>query len=89
VESLTKCASSSKVVGATSSVTALICGLIYCEISWRRGSCGNLAGGGSSTSGSIFEPGDGSAGSSLRAPGEGEAFRVKLGARSLYEEGGL
>ena len=29
---------------AVDAVTTAICGLVYCEISWRRGGCGNLAG---------------------------------------------
>jgi hypothetical protein len=72
VDSLTKCASSSKVVVATSSVTVRICGLVYWEMSWRRGSWGSLAGGGGSGSGGFLEGGDGSTTSIVRGAGDGE-----------------
>ena len=79
MESRTKCASSSRVVVELEAVTELICGLIYWEISWRRGNCGSLEGDAGVSGSELFNCVDVSR---LRGAGEGDVCRVLLRVRS-------
>ena len=91
-DSLTRCASSSRVVVAADVVTAVICGLKYWDISWSNGSGGSFDVEVDDSEMLFFEGCSGP--SCLRGAGEGDARRVALlvlsrsAGFSRYEKGG-